>query len=33
LRSQGSADGATLSLTMMVLPDGRIEQYIVEPAG
>ena len=27
------AGGATLSLTMMILPDGRIEQYIVERAG
>ena len=27
------AGGVTLSLTMMVLPDGRIEQYIVERGG
>jgi len=33
LRSQGYAGGATMGLTMMVLPDGRIEQYIVERAG
>jgi len=26
------AGGATLSLTMMILPDGRIEQYVVERA-
>lgn len=27
------AGGVTLSLTMMILPDGRIEQYIVERGG
>jgi hypothetical protein len=27
------AGGVMLSLTMMVLPDGRIEQYIVERGG